>query len=485
MLDWFTSRAPLRKKITVVTACLQAYMIMQIIVQVICFELQLSVELQRYITFAEFIFGSLMVVGIRWVLIKCAAKPFETITALTERIAAGTLNETIPFMSWTDCAGRLANALSTFRNALLKQIDLQKQAAESARQQEALMEATRQREIQQNALITDLGTGLKALADGDLTFHFASPFAKEFEPLRLNFNDALISLSDAMARVASASSLIQNGAVEIAQAADDFAQRTERQAAALGQTAASVNNVTGGVSNTATAALETNRSADVAHSSVQRSSDVMQSAIAAIEAIASSSEKVAAIIGMIDEIAFQTNLLSLNAGVEAARAGDAGRGFAVVANEVRSLAQRSADSARQIRDLIGVSKRHVTDGVKLVEQTNKELDTVVSQVEAISSHVSKIATVARDQAASLKEINATVSHIDTSTQQNAAMVEQTAAAAHNLKSQASDLMMVVSHFHMRQGSEKPQNMTLPQSLQKKLTSETKVPETLDGWAAEF
>lgn len=485
MLNWFTERAPLRKKITVVTACLQAYMIFQIFVQVICFELQLSIENQRIITLGEFLFGSVMVVCIRWVLINRVAKPFETITGLTERIASGTLNENIPFLSWTDCAGRLANALSTFRNALLRQIDLQKQAADSAREQEVLMEQTRQREIQQNALIADLGRGLKALADGDLTFHFSSPFAKEFEPLRLNFNDALISLSDAMTRVASASSLIQNGAVEIAQASDDFAQRTERQAAALGQTAASVNNVTGGVSNTATAALETNRSADVAHSSVQRSSDVMQDAMVAIEEIAASSEKVAAIIGMIDEIAFQTNLLSLNAGVEAARAGEAGRGFAVVANEVRSLAQRSADSAKQIRDLIGISKRHVTDGVKLVEQTNKELRTVVSQVESISGHVSKIATVAREQAASLKEINTTVSHIDTTTQQNAAMVEETAAAAHNLKSQASNLMMVVSHFHMRGTSGKPKTIAAPQPSQKKLPAGAKVPETLDGWAADF
>ncbi|PAK77697.1 hypothetical protein B8X00_09615, partial [Acetobacter fabarum] len=266
-----------------------------------------------------------------------------------------------------------------------------------------------------------------------LAFQFTSPFASEFDALRRDFNEAVSSLSEAMGEVAAASALIQGGSMEIAEASQDFAQRTERQAAAMGQMAASVTNVKNGVDDQAEAAQEARDAAQSAHAAVQRSTKVMLSAMSAI-------------IGIIDDIAFQTNLLALNAGVEAARAGDAGRGFAVVATEIRALAQRSSTSSRDIRSLIEISTRQVTEGVRLVEQTDKELRLVAGQVEAITSHVGNIASVAREQVGSLGEVNTAATHIDATTQQNAAMVEQTAAAAHNLKTEAANLVNVVGHF---------------------------------------
>lgn len=444
MLVWFTEKAPLRRKISIVMACLQAYMILQILVQLVSSEMDLPLAVQRYLGLGGFVVSSLMVFGARWVLINRAAVPFETITALTERIAAGKLDEQIPYTLWTDCAGRLAKALSTFRTALIKQLDLQKIAQESATEQ--------QRTVQQNGLIVELGKGLRTLADRNLTFQFASPFAPEFDALRLDFNEAVSSLSEAMEEVAAASALIQGGSMEIAEASQDFAQRTERQAAAMGQMAASVTNVKNGVDNQSEAAQEARDAAQSAHAAVQRSTKVMLSAMSAIQEIATSSAKMSAIIGIIDDIAFQTNLLALNAGVEAARAGDAGRGFAVVATEIRALAQRSSTSSRDIRSLIEVSTKQVTEGVRLVEQTDRELQLVAGQVEAITGHVSNIATVAREQVGSLGEVNTAATHIDATTQQNAAMVEQTAAAAHNLKTEAANLVDVVGHFKLPGGT---------------------------------
>ncbi len=452
MLAWFTEKAPLRRKISIVMACLQAYMILQILVQLVSSEMDLPLAVQRYLGLGGFAVSSLMVVLARWLLISRAAVPFETITGLTERIAAGKLDEPIPYLDWTDCAGRLAKALTTFRSVLVKQLELQQIAQDSAAEQQRLSVLTQERAVEQNGLIVELGKGLRTLADRNLAFQFTSPFAPEFDALRRDFNEAVSSLSEAMEEVAAASALIQGGSMEIAEASQDFAQRTERQAAAMGQMAASVTSVKNGVDNQSEAAQEARDAAQSAHAAVQRSTKVMLSAMSAIQEIATSSAKMSAIIGIIDDIAFQTNLLALNAGVEAARAGDAGRGFAVVATEIRALAQRSSTSSRDIRSLIEISTKQVHEGVRLVEQTDKELRLVAGQVEAITGHVANIATVAREQVGSLGEVNTAATHIDATTQQNAAMVEQTAAAAHNLKTEAATLVNVVGHFTLPGGT---------------------------------
>jgi methyl-accepting chemotaxis protein len=183
-----------------------------------------------------------------------------------------------------------------------------------------------------------------------------------------------------------------------------------------------------------------------ARTDAQRSGEIVSQAVAAMTEIEGSSQKVGNIIGVIDEIAFQTNLLALNAGVEAARAGEAGRGFAVVAQEVRALAQRSADAAKEIKVLISTSTQQVGTGVSLVGQTGEALQRIVTQVASIDALVNEIAASATEQSTGLHEVNQAVNQMDQVVQQNAAMVEEATAATHALKGEASELANLVGRF---------------------------------------
>jgi methyl-accepting chemotaxis protein len=180
---------------------------------------------------------------------------------------------------------------------------------------------------------------------------------------------------------------------------------------------------------------------------------VVRQAVTAMAQIEKSSRQIGQIIGVIDEIAFQTNLLALNAGVEAARAGDAGKGFAVVASEVRALAQRSAEAAREIKDLISTSTRQVEEGVDLVGQTGEALERIVAQVGEITGLVGEIAASAREQSTGLAEVNTAVNQMDQVTQQNAAMVEQSTAASHSLAQEAEALSRLVARFRLNRAAE--------------------------------
>ncbi|MGC1302700.1 MAG: methyl-accepting chemotaxis protein, partial [Caulobacteraceae bacterium] len=190
-----------------------------------------------------------------------------------------------------------------------------------------------------------------------------------------------------------------------------------------------------------------------AKSDAERSGVVVRQAVSAMSGIEQSSRQIGQIIGVIDEIAFQTNLLALNAGVEAARAGDAGRGFAVVAQEVRALAQRSAEAAKEIKGLISASAQQVASGVSLVGETGAALDRIVSQVVGISAVVVEIAASAQEQAVGLHEVNTAINQMDQVTQQNAAMVEQSTAASHSLTQETEALARLIGQF--RTGSEAP------------------------------
>ena len=241
---------------------------------------------------------------------------------------------------------------------------------------------------------------------------------------------------------------MRSGSDEIADASDSLARRTEQQAASLEETAAALEEITATVRRTAEGASHARSVVAGAKTDAETGGEVVGRAIVAMNAIATSSRAITQIIGVIDEIAFQTNLLALNAGVEAARAGDAGRGFAVVAQEVRALAQRSAEAAKEIKGLISASTRQVGEGVDLVGQTGEALGRIVGQVAEINTVVTDIAASAQEQASGLQQINVAIAQMDQVTQQNAAMVEESTAASHALAREAGDLDRLMGRFQV-------------------------------------
>ena len=214
------------------------------------------------------------------------------------------------------------------------------------------------------------------------------------------------------------------------------------------ETAAAVEEVTASVKESASRAEEAGALVSRTKASAEKSGAVVREAVSAMEAIEESSRKIGNIIGMIDEIAFQTNLLALNAGVEAARAGEAGKGFAVVAQEVRELAQRSANAAKEIKTLINTSSQQVKSGSDLVGEAGKALEVIVAEVQEVNANVMAIVDAVREQSTTLSEINQAVTEVDKGTQQNAAMVEQTTAASHGLASEAQSLTDLLAQFKL-------------------------------------
>jgi methyl-accepting chemotaxis protein len=298
----------------------------------------------------------------------------------------------------------------------------------------------------QSLVVESLADGLQQLAAGKLRHRLAEPFAHEYERLRADFNATLAKLQETMGVIQDGAGGITAGAGEISQAADDLSQRTERQAASLEQTAAALDEITAAVQRTAEGAKAARAVVVTAKLDAQDSGDVVHKAVQAMGRIEGSSRQIGQIITVIDEIAFQTNLLALNAGVEAARAGDAGRGFAVVAQEVRGLAQRSAEAAKEIKALIASSGQEVEAGVELVGQTGQALERIIGHVNQISDLVGDIAASAQEQATGLNQVNAAVNQMDQTTQQNAGMVQQSSAATHGLASEAEALTQLVRQF---------------------------------------
>jgi methyl-accepting chemotaxis protein len=304
-----------------------------------------------------------------------------------------------------------------------------------------------------------LAAALQSVAEGDLTQQLSTPFLPALEKLRTDFNIAASKLCSAMEAVSENASAIAAASQEIRSASDDLSRRTEQQAASVEETAAALEEITTTGSDSSQRAQEAGQLVRKTKDNAERSGLVVRQAVDAMGKIESSASEIANIIGVIDEIAFQTNLLALNAGVEAARAGDAGKGFAVVAQEVRELAQRSAKAAKEIKGLISASNGHVKSGVALVGETGKVLEEIVGQVVHVDANVVAIVEASREQATGLKEINTAVNTIDQGTQQNAAMVEETSAAAHSLAKEAEALFQLLSQFKI--GSNAPARRSMP------------------------
>ncbi|MES2034751.1 MAG: methyl-accepting chemotaxis protein [Pseudomonadota bacterium] len=309
-------------------------------------------------------------------------------------------------------------------------------------------DARRGSEAEQRAVVTTLAEGLGRLAKGDLTARIDANLAGAYQQLKDDFNLAVDSLRAAMAAISDSTGAIDAGSTEIAGASDDLSKRTEQQAARLEETAAALDQVTATVKKTAGGARQAAEVVTAARKDAEHSGNVVREAVAAMGEIEKSSTEISQIIGVIDEIAFQTNLLALNAGVEAARAGEAGRGFAVVASEVRSLAQRSAQAAKEIKTLISASTQHVGQGVQLVDRTGDALVAIVGKVAEIQTLVGEISASAHEQATALADVNTAVNQMDQMTQQNAAMVEESTAAARSLQHEAARLTQLVDRFEV-------------------------------------
>jgi len=288
----------------------------------------------------------------------------------------------------------------------------------------------------------------RRLAAGDLSFDVRRHSDDEMGDLLESLGQSVSSFRRALQMVQDSSNSIQTASGEVASGNSDLSSRTEQQSSSLQQTAASMEELTSTVQTAASNAREANHLAGGATEVATRGGQVVGEVVATMEQIQASSQRIAEIIGVIDGIAFQTNILALNAAVEAARAGDQGRGFAVVASEVRSLAQRSAQAAREIKSLIGASVERVSAGARLVGDAGQTMEEIVSQVRRVSALIGEIAAAANEQSAGIGQVNQAVAQLDHMTQQNAALVEQSAAASESLKEQARNLAEAVSTFKL-------------------------------------
>ncbi len=385
-----------------------------------------------------------------WAMRRGVVSPIAAITRYMGDLAAGDYDKPVPFAGRSDELGDMAKSVEVFRQGVLERRTLrQEQDSSRARSQaEQDRQAAERRDEVRVAAINNLAKGLERLSAGDVSFRFKDSFGEDYDQLRTDFNDASRKLSLALGQIRQAAVGVGAGSDEIAAAADDLSRRTEQQAASLEQTAAALDQITSTVRQTADGAKRANTIVTDARAEAQSAEQTVAATIRAVGEIEASSSQIAQIIGVIDEIAFQTNLLALNAGVEAARAGDAGRGFAVVAQEVRALAQRSAEAAKEIKGLIANASTKVGEGVGLVGQTGTALSTILNRVTQIADLVREIAASAAEQATGLNEVNGAVNHMDQMTQQNAAMVEETTAAAHSLRDEAERLADLVGGFEL-------------------------------------
>ncbi len=458
-------------------------------------------------------------------------RPVVDMTGTMTELAAGNLTVDVPALENRDEIGLMAKAVLVFKeNAVEKKrmdeaererLEAERRAAEAQRAREqaigeeiaTLIDAVSKGNLERRidlggkdgfyrtmseginrltdtveAVIADLGEVLSALAQGDLNRRVSRDYQGAFERVKTDVNATSTRLTDIVGQITQAAETIAAAAAEVSLGSSDLADRTEQQASSLEETAASMEQLGATVRSNADNAQRANVMATQARSSAESGGGVADSAIEAMRRIEESSRKITDIIGVIDEIAFQTNLLALNAAVEAARAGDAGRGFAVVAQEVRQLAQRSAQASKEIKGLILDSDAQVKDGVELVSKAGQALDGIVSGVQQVATLIAEMASASAEQATALDEINSTVANMDEMTQKNAALVEETTAAAQAMSGQAGDLKSLVGFFKFDQaagaGYAAPRPMMAAASAYQQAAPARRAPAPVRGTAAK-
>ena len=340
-----------------------------------------------------------------------------------------------------DDAGKLVAVIETLRDMTAEHIARSDLNAERKEQADRL-----------EKIVALLGGGLDRLASGDLTVQLSTPLHQGADKLRTDFNMAADRLRTTMATIHDHAHIIGTSIRKMGQEADELATRTQSQAAMLEESSAAIEQVNFSVAEAVTGVDRTQTVVSKSAAEARTMKADLNRTVEAIDGVEASSRQITQFVDVIDHLAFQTNILSLNAAVEAARAGEAGRGFAIVASEVRSLAQRSAQSSKEIRALVATSGRHVTSGAKLVAQTSQSIERILNEVIGINSLVGEIADGARAQAQALGEASQSIRQLDQITVQNTSMVEHTTAANRILEEKSDHLIRLINQFKVVSGA---------------------------------
>lgn len=392
-----------------------------------------------------------------WILRKHIQQPLARIIASMKALTSAQQDVNIPYVTQRDEIGEIARAIHSFKLAAIENLRLEKESATQRRLAEDIRDHNEAERVdaadKQARVVTCLAVGLEKLYAGDFTYRLNEPFAPEYEKLRTDFNKAVDQLQNMLTHIAANAQTILRKTDDAMNAASHLSQRTEQQAAGLEETAAALDEMTVTLHKTAESTAHARETVFSAKTHAEDGGRIAGQALTAMSEIEASSKEIAQIVGVIDEIAFQTSLLALNAGVEAARSGEAGRGFAVVASEVRALAQRSADAAKEIKALIAASKGQVDHGVELVARTSEALIQIVMQAVETGTLVTDIAARAKDQATGLNHISTAISQIDELTQQNAGMAEESTAASQELAEETKDLARLIARFKLTRTTE--------------------------------
>jgi methyl-accepting chemotaxis protein len=417
--------------------------------------------------------------------------PIQRMTTAMQRLANRDLAVEIPFVDRGAEVGQMAKAVQVFKDNMVAReqaeadIARQREEAESRRLEREAREKAAGEEIAAlvnkvaqgdlstrideagkagfflstsqelnrlaatlQAMTEELAMAMSAMAGGDLSKTVRGEYQGVFGQIKNGVNGMSERMRDFAGRLTTTAQSVKVASDEISTGSQDLASRTESQAASIEETAASMHEITATVKQNADNAQAANQLAVAARDTAEKGGSVVADAVTAVTQIEESARKISDIVGLIDEIAFQTNLLALNASVEAARAGEAGKGFAVVAQEVRALAQRSANASKDIKALITESNAQVKTGATLVNQTGGSLTEIVNAIKKVSDIVAEIAAASREQATGLDQINTAVGSMDEMTQRNAALVEETTAAAQSLAGQANELASLVGFFKL-------------------------------------